>query len=427
MKTGDIAKINKTNFRWVIVALLFFATTVNYFDRFLMGVMAPFLEQEIGWTELEYGYIVFSFQIAYGIGTLLAGYIIDRLGTRWGFPLAVGLWSIASMMHAAARSWFGFALARLGLGLSEAGNFPAAIKTVAEWFPKKERALATGLFNGGSNVGAILAPVLIPVIIAALDSWKWVFILSGFLGFFWMIFWLIFYKNPRESRYVNHAEIMYIEEGEGESDKSSISWMKLLKFRQTWAVALGKLFADPVWYFYLFWGAKFLNSKFGIDLKELALPLVIIYVVADLGGIAGGAVSSFLMKRGKSVNFSRKTTMLGSAILVLPVMTVPYYTSLSLSVGLIALAAAAHCSWSANIFTVASDLFPKKVVATVTGFATTISTIGGMLMALAVGYILNESGKEGYNIAFAIASCGYLFGIGIIHWLVPRMKPITDI
>ncbi len=417
----------KTNFRWVIVALLFFATTVNYFDRLLIGILAPLLEKEFGWTELEYGYIVFSFQLSYGVGTLLAGYIIDRLGTRWGFALAVGLWSIASMFHAGARSWFGFALARVGLGLSEAGNFPAAIKTVAEWFPKKERAFATGLFNGGSNVGAIMAPILIPVIIAFSGSWKWVFILSGFLGFFWLIFWLILYRSPRNSKFTNQAEIEFIEDGEQEVKTAHISWVKLLKYRQTWAVALGKLFADPVWYFYIFWGAKFLNAKFGVDLSELALPLVSIYVVSYFGGIAGGATSSLLMKKGRSVNFSRKITMLGSALLVLPVMTVPYYSSIFVSVAFISLAAAAHCSWSANIFTVVSDLFPKRMVATVTGFATTISTLGGMLMALLVGYLLNEEGTEGYNIAFAVASCGYLIGIGIIHFLVPKMTPLKEI
>ncbi len=422
--TGKTIQNKKTNFRWAIVGLLFFATTVNYFDRFLMGILAPLLETEIGWTEIQYGYIVASFQFAYAIGTLLIGYVIDRLGTRWGFALSVTLWSIASMLHAAARNWVGFALARVGLGLSEAGNFPAAVKTIAEWFPKKERAFATGLFNGGSNVGAIMAPLLIPLIIAQFGSWRWVFVLSGLLGFFWLIFWLIFYNKPRQSKFVNQAEIDFIEDGEPEIENINISWIKLLKYRQTWAVALGKLFADPVWWFYLYWGAKFLNSKFGIDLKELALPLVTIYVVADFGGIIGGAISSRLIKKGKTVNFSRKITMLGSALLVLPVMTVPYYSSIFLSVAFIALAAAAHCSWSANIFTVVSDLFPKQVVATVTGFATTVSTIGGMIMALFVGYLLNESGSEGYNIAFAVASFGYLIGIGVIHLLVPKMKPI---
>ena len=419
--------MKKTNFRWAIVGLLFFATTVNYFDRFIMGILAPDLQIEIGWTELEYGYIVFSFQIAYAIGTLLAGYVIDRLGTRWGFALAVTLWSIASMLHSAARSWIGFALARVGLGLSEAGNFPAAIKTVAEWFPKKERALATGLFNGGSNIGAILAPLTIPLIIASFGSWKWVFILSGFLGFFWLIFWLILYRQPRQAKFVNQEELDYIEDGEEEEEAVKVHWTKLLKHRQTWAVALGKLFADPVWWFYLYWGAKFLNAKFDVDLKGLALPLVSIYVIADLGGIAGGAISSRFMKLGRSANFARKATMLGSALLVLPVMTVPYYSSIFISVALIALAAAAHCSWSANIFTMVTDLFPKQVVATATGFATTVSTAGGMLMALLVGYVLNESGTEGYNIAFAVASCGYLIGIAVIHLLVPNLKPITKL
>jgi ACS family hexuronate transporter-like MFS transporter len=355
------------------------------------------------------------------------GYVIDRVGTRVGFALAVTLWSLASMLHAAARSWVGFALARIGLGLSEAGNFPAAVKTVAEWFPKKDRAFATGLFNGGSNVGAILAPILIPLIIGAFGSWRWVFVLSGFLGFFWLIFWLIFYRKPRESRFVNPSELDYIEDGEPATEQTKISWFRLLKYRQTWAVALGKLLADPVWYFYLFWGAKFLNTKFGIDLKEMALPLVAIYVIADLGGITGGAVSSLLMRKGKSLNVSRKMTMLGSALLVLPVMTVPYHDSLFLSVALIALAAAAHCSWSANIFTVISDLFPTQVVGSVTGFATTVSTLGGMITALLIGFALNESSQGGYEIAFKVASFGYLVGILVIHLLVPRMKPITKI
>lgn len=419
--------IKKTNFRWAVVALLFFATTINYFDRFLMGILAPLLETEIGWTEQEYGYIIAAFQFAYATGTLLMGYVIDRIGTRWGFAIAVTFWSLASMLHAAARSWIGFAFARIGLGLSEAGNFPAAIKTVAEWFPKKERAFATGLFNGGSNVGAIMAPLLIPLIISAFGSWKWVFILSGFLGFFWLIFWLILYKNPKESRFTNEAEIEYIQDGEPELKKEKVNWLNLLKYKQTWAVALGKLLADPVWYFYLFWGAKFLNSKFGLNLSEMALPLVSIYVIADFGGIFGGGISSLLMKQGKSVNYARKITMLGSALLVLPVMTVPYYDSVFISVALIALAAAAHCSWSANIFTVISDLFPKNVVGSVTGFATTVSTIGGIITALLIGYALNESGPAGYKIAFAVASCGYLIGIVIIHLLVPKMEPLSKI
>ena len=418
--------MKKTNFRWVVAGLLFLATTINYFDRFLMGILAPLLENEIGWSEQQYGYIVASFQLAYAAGTLLMGYVIDKIGTRWGFALAVSFWSLASMVHAAARNWICFALARIGLGLSEAGNFPAAIKTVAEWFPKKERAFATGLFNGGSNVGAILAPITIPFIIAQFGSWRWVFILSGFLGFFWLIFWLWFYRKPNKSKYVNKAEIDFIQDGEPEEIKNKVSWIGLLKYKQTWAVALGKLLADPVWWFYLYWGAKFLNSKFGIDLKEMALPLVSIYVIADLGGIFGGGISSLLIKRGKTINYARKITMLGAALLVVPVMLVPYFTSMVVAVGFIALAAAAHCAYTANLFTVISDLFPKKVVGSVTGFGTTVSTLGGMLTAILIGRVLEQAGPEGYKIAFAVASCGYLVAVGIIHILVPKMTPIKN-
>jgi ACS family hexuronate transporter-like MFS transporter len=416
---------HKTNFRWVIVAILFLATTINYFDRFILGIMAPLLEKEIGWNEIQYGYIVSAFQMAYAAGTLVAGYFIDKIGTRWGFALAVGLWSIASMTHAAARSWIGFAIARSGLGLSEAGNFPASIKTIAEWFPRKERAFATGLFNGGASLGSVLAPVFIPFIIVSSGSWKWVFIVSGILGLIWIILWIVFYSLPGDNRFVNRSEAAYIEDDPSENDKVKISWWRLIQFRQTWAIALGKLFSDPVWYFYLFWGAKFLNSKFGIDLKEMALPLVSIYTVSYLGGILGGAVSSSLIAQGKSVNFSRKITLLGSALFVLPVMTVPYYSSQFFSVALIALAAAAHCSWSATIFTFASDLFPKNLVASVTGFATTISTLGGLLSAILIGSALNESSTNGYQLAFAVSSVFYLIGLIIIHILVPRMKPIS--
>jgi ACS family hexuronate transporter-like MFS transporter len=414
----------KTHFRWAILALLFFATTINYFDRFLIGILAPLLETEIGWNELEYGYIVFSFQLAYAVGTLLLGFVIDRIGTRWGLAIAVGAWSLASMLHAAAASWIGFALARVGLGLAEAGNFPSSIKTVAEWFPRKERAFAVGLFNGGSNVGAILAPLLIPLIISYLGSWKWVFILSGVFGFIWLLFWLLYYSAPHESRFVDASELDHIKENELAQEDASISWYRILKYRQTWAIAIGKLLADPVWWFYLFWGAKFLHSRFNINLQGLALPLISIYLVADLGGIAGGAMSSYLLKRGMTVNFARKITMLVSSLLVLPVMTVPYHSSLAISVALIALAAAAHCAWSANIFTMVSDLFPKQWVATVTGFATCVSTLGGMLAALLTGYVLNEAGTGGYKAAFAVASAGYVIGFAIMHLLVPRMQRI---
>lgn len=416
---------NKTNFRWVIVAMLFLSTTINYFDRVLIGILAPNLGAEFGWNEQEYGYIVFAFQLTYAIGTFIMGYVIDRLGTRWGFALAVFLWGLASTSHALARSWMGFAFARMGLGIGQAANFPASIKTVAEWFPPKERAFATGLFNGGSNFGQVLAPLLIPVILLLFFSWKFVFVFSGILSALWLVMWLIVYRTPEESRFVNQEERDYILDGSGKPEKVKIPWSRLVLYRQTWAVALGKLFADPVWYFYLFWGAKFLHAKFGINLSGLALPLVTIYVVAYCGGIGGGAMSSWLLRRGKSVNFARKITMLVSAILVLPVMMVPFLDSITACVALIALAAAAHNSWSANIFTVASDLFPKSVVGSVIGFATTISGIAAMITSLLIGYALNKSGTDGYVFPFVIASFGYLIGIAIVHRLSPTMKPVS--
>lgn len=417
--------IHRTRFRWVIAALLFYSTTIVYFDRVILGILAPFITEEIGWSEQEYGYVVFAFQLTYAIGPLFIGYVIDRLGTRLGFSLAVIVWALASLSHALARSWLGFAFARLGLGIGQSANFPASIKIIAEWFPQKERAYATGVFNGGSNIGQVIAPLLIPVVLYLFTSWQYVFALSLVLSAIWLVLWLILFKSPQKSRFVNAAEREYIAGDSGNLESIKVSWKKLVKFRQTWVVALGKLFADPVWYFYLFWGAKFLNARFGVELKGLALPLVIIYVVAWSGGMAGGAVSSYLLKKGKSTNFSRKTTMLGTALLVLPVMLVPFIDSLPVCVGLIALAAAAHNSWSANIFTVASDLFPKKIVGSVIGFSTTVSSIGGMGTSLLIGYVLNESGPDGYVFPFVIAAFGYLAGLLVIHLISPAMKPVS--
>lgn len=415
----------KTNFRWVIVALLFYSTTIVYFDRVILGILAPYITGEIGWSEQEYGYVVFAFQLTYAIGPLFIGYVIDRLGTRRGFSLAVVVWAIASLSHAAARSWLGFAIARLGLGIGQSANFPASIKTVAEWFPQKERAVATGVFNGGSNIGQVLAPLLIPVILYFFVSWQYVFVVSLVMSVVWLALWLIFFRPAQESRFVNDAEREYISSDTGDLEKVKVPWKELVKYRQTWAVALGKLFADPVWYFYLFWGAKFLNARFGVELKGLALPLVVIYLVAWCGGMAGGAISSYLLKKGKPANFSRKITMLGTALLVLPVMLVPFIDSLPVCVGLIALAAAAHNSWSANIFTVASDLFPKKIVGSVIGFSTTVSSIAGMITALLIGYALNEAGTDGYVFPFVIAAFGYLIGLLAIHLVSPKLKPVT--
>ncbi len=424
-KNSNGTALKRSGFRWIIVALLFYSTTIVYFDRVILGILAPSLTDEFGWSEQQYSYIVFAFQLTYAIGPMIIGYLIDRLGTRWGFSLAVVVWGIASLSHAAARSWLGFAFARLGLGIGQSANFPASIKTVAEWFPQKERAYATGLFNGGSNIGQVIAPLLIPVVLYVTGAWQYVFVLSLVMSMSWLVLWLIFFRSPRESRFVNQAELAYIESDKGNLEEVKIPWKNLVRHRQTWIVALGKLFADPVWYFYLFWGAKFLNARFGIELKGLALPLVIIYVFAFGGGIAGGAVSSWLLKKGKNANFSRKITMLGTALLVLPVMLVPFIQSLPVCVGLIALAAAAHNSWSANIFTVASDLFPKKMVGSVIGFSTTVSSIVAMGTALLIGMALEQAGTDGYVFPFVIAAFGYLVGLLVIHLISPNMKPVS--
>jgi ACS family hexuronate transporter-like MFS transporter len=414
----------KSNFRWVIVALLFYSTTIVYFDRVILGILAPYISSEIGWSEQEYGYVVFAFQLSYAVGPLFIGMLIDRLGTRLGFSLAVIFWSLASLSHSFAHSWMGFALARLGLGIGQSANFPASIKTVAEWFPQKDRAYVTGIFNGGSNMGQILAPLVIPLVLYYFTSWRYVFVLSMALSTIWLILWLLLFRSPNKNKYVNKAELNYIQSNSEEMEKIKVPWKELIKYRQTWVVALGKLFADPVWYFYIFWGAKFLNARFGIELKGLALPLIIIYMLAWFGGIAGGAVSSYFLKKGKTTNFSRKITMLGTAALVLPVMLVPFIDSLPACVALIALAAAAHNSWSANIFTVASDLFPKKIVGSVIGFSTTVSSIMGMITALLIGYALNEAGTEGYVFPFVIAAFGYLTGLLVIHLVSPNLKPL---
>jgi MFS transporter, ACS family, hexuronate transporter len=415
----------KTNFRWIIVALLFYSTTIVYFDRVILGILAPFITDEVGWSEQEYSYVVFAFQLTYAIGPFLAGYVIDRLGTRWGFSIAVLLWSLASLSHSTARSWIGFAIARMGLGLGQSANFPASIKTVAEWFPQKERAFATGVFNGGSNMGQVVAPLIIPLVLLYFTRWQYVFVLSLILSILWLILWLLFFSKPEKSRFVNKQELQHIEQDGSLTETLDIPWLRLAFMRQTWVVAGGKLFADPVWYFYLFWGAKFLHARYDVNLSGLALPLVIIYVVAYGGGIVGGAVSSWLLRQGKTANFARKITLLGSALLVLPVMMVPFINSLYASVGLIALAAAAHNSWSANIFTIASDLFPKKIVGSVIGFSTTVSSLVSMGTALLIGYALSEAGTDGYVYPFVIAAFGYLAGVLAIHLISPELKPVS--
>jgi len=318
---------NTGNYRWRILVLIFFATTINYIDRQIIGMLKPFIAEDLGWTEAGYGYIVTAFQIAYAIGLLVAGRILDKIGTKSGYTIAIALWSLAAMAHAAARSVFSFAVVRFLLGLGESANFPAAVKSVAEWFPKKERALATGLFNSGSSIGAIVAPIVVTSI-TLVYGWQWAFIITGALGFVWIIFWLIFYKLPQTHSKLSEAEYFYIHSDQENSDEKPMSWRKIILYKQTKAICLARFVTDWVWWFFLFWGPAFLNKTFGVNLKEVVLPLIIIYTVAGIGGISMGWLSSYFMKSGKSIDYSRKTSILICAIIVLPIIASPLINNL---------------------------------------------------------------------------------------------------
>jgi ACS family hexuronate transporter-like MFS transporter len=415
--------------RWLICGLLFFATTVNYMDRQVLALLKPTLQLQFGWTEVGYSNIVLAFQFAYGVGLLLVGKLIDKLGTRKGFSLAVLAWSAAAMAHAAASSVFQFAVARVGLGLGEAGSFPSSIKAVAEWFPKRERALATGLFNSGSNLGAIVPSLVVPWITLRY-GWRMAFIATGALGFVWLLAWLALYRRPEDDKTISAAERAYIKSDLDRDDDSrdraaarptTIPLRKLLTVRQAWAIALGKFFTDPIWWVYLFWMPDFLNRNLGLNLAGTRLPLFVIYSGACVGSIGGGWLSGSLLKRGWTVNGSRKTALLTCALAVTPIMIAAHTKTAWLAVLVIALAAGAHQGWSANIYTLASDMFPKNAVASVVGFGTMAGSISGMLVAKAVGYILQGTGS--YVPVFLMAGLAYLVAFGFIQVLAPRLQP----
>ncbi len=415
---GEGAVAKRGYVRWIVCVLLLFATTINYIDRQVLGILAPTLQREIGWSEVEYGYIVTAFQAAYAIGLLIVGRILDVIGTKLGFAVAIVVWSLAAMAHALARTPLGFGIARFGLGLGEAGNFPAAIKTVAEWFPKRERALATGIFNGGSNLGAIVAPAIVPVI-ALTWSWQAAFLITGLIGFLWLFAWLWLYNPPERHKRLSAGELAYIRSDEDEAI-TPVPWLRIIGLRQTWAFAIGKFLTDPVWWFYLYWIPKFLNEKHGLTLSKLGPPLITIYLVADIGSIGGGWLSSRLLKKGWSANAARKTAMLVCALAVVPIMFASQVTSLWAAVALVSLAAAAHQGWSANIFTTASDMFPRRAVGSVVGLGGMAGAVGGMLIATATGHILELTGN--YHIVFFLAGIAYLVALAVIHLLVPRLQ-----
>jgi len=437
------------NFRWVICTLLFFAATVNYVDRQVLGILKKSLTDEFGWSEIDYGWIVFSFQTAYAIGLLFVGRLMDRFGTKKGFATSITVWSLAAMAHAWALpigaggaailnlfgyispstafvSVLGFMIVRFVLGLGEAGNFPASIKTVAEWFPKKERALATGIFNSGTNIGALATPLIVPWI-AITWGWYEAFILTGVIGFIWLGFWLLIYRRPEDHPRLSKAELAYIQSDPIEPTVR-IPWKRLFPHRQTWAFAIGKFLTDPIWWVYLFWLPDFLQKQHGLDLKSFGLPIAVIYIIADVGSIGGGYLSSKMIKMGWSINRSRKTAMLICALAVVPIVIASTTSSLWLAVVLIGIAAAAHQGWSANIFTLSSDMFPKQAVGSVVGIGGMFGAIGGMVISPLVGWILettktpaNPNGS--YFIIFTIAASAYLVALLVIHLLAPRLEP----
>lgn len=416
------------NVRWVIVALLFFATTINYIDRQVIGILKPTLQGELGWSEIDYGMIVFWFQAAYAIGLLACGPVIDRVGSRLGYAAAITLWSLAAVAHALVRSPGGFAVARFALGLGEAANFPAAIKSVAEWFPKKERALAAGILNAGANVGAIATPIVVPII-ALKYGWRAAFVITGALGFVWLAAWLVFYRAPERHPRVSARELAYIgADQDNDTGTAPIPWRRLFRYRGTWAFLTAKFLTDPVWYLFLFWLPDFFAKRHGLDLKTFGPPLIAVYLLADVGSIGGGWLSSALIKRGFSVNAGRKLALLASAVLVVPIVFASTVSSLISAVAIIGLAAAAHQGWSSNLYTMVSDTFPKSSVASVMGIGGAAGAVGGMIMARYVGQVLETVGS--YLPIFLWAGSAYLVALAIVHILLPRLEdappPRTD-
>ena len=411
-----------SNVRWIICALLFLATTINYIDRQIIGILKPTLQGELGWSETDYGTIVFWFQAAYAIGLLACGPLIDRIGSRMGYAAAIALWSFAAMLHAFARTPFGFAGARFLLGLGESANFPAAIKTVAEWFPRHERALAAGILNAGANVGALTTPIVVPLL-TIYFGWEAAFIVTGLLGFAWLLAWLGFYRAPAAHPRVSPSELAYIEADAEVEPTIRTPWRALFAQRPTWAFATAKLLTDPVWYLFLFWLPDLLSKQYGLDLKTFGPPLIVIYLLADAGSIGGGWLSSALLKRGWSVDRARKTALLVCALCVVPVVFAAGASDLWMAVAILGLAAAAHQGWSSNLYAIVSDSVPRGSVASVMGIGGAAGAVGGMIMAKYVGHVLDSTGS--YWPVLLWASSAYLIALVLIHLLLPRIGAAT--
>jgi len=410
-----------TSIRWRICALLFFANTINYMDRQVLSYLAPLLQTKIGWDEIQYGYIVVAFQAAYAMGLLAAGGIIDAIGVRLGYALSIGLWSLSAISHAFARSALTFGICRFFLGLGESGNFPAAIKTVAEWFPKRERALATGLFNSGTSVGAILVPLTVPWIAEHL-GWQWAFVFTGCFSMIWLVVWYTTYRSPASHTGCSEQELLHIRSDAGDV-LTKVPWIRLLGYRQSWALLIGKGLTDPVWWFLLFWLPKYFSADYGLKVTGLAAPIIAIYVAACIGSIYGGWLPAQFIRMGLSIKLARRLAMLACALCITPIMFIGVIHTLWLAVAVISLAAAAHQGWSANIYTLASDIFPRSFIGSVTGFAGFGGAIGGMLAAWIVGMVLQST--HSYSAIFFVAGTAYLVALGIIQLLVPRNDLVT--
>jgi ACS family hexuronate transporter-like MFS transporter len=426
-----MSKTGTGNYRWFIAFLLFAATTINYIDRQIFGLLKPELEKIFSWTEIDYSRIVMVFTACYAFGQLFYGRVIDRVGTKLGYTISVTVWSIAAMLHATVRTTFGFGMIRGLLGLGESGNYPGGVKTAAEWFPQKERALAIGILDAGSNIGACVGPLLVPFSLARY-GWQAAFLVTGSLGFIWLALWLIFYEIPSRQKRLSAKEFDYIHSDIADKEESStgkVSWGKLLKLKQTWAFIVGKFFTDPIWFFFLFWLPSYFNSYFHLDLKKPGLPLVIVYAGTMIGSLGGGYLSSWLIKKGLPVYKARKRALLLSAFLVIPIIATRFTTDMWVVIALISVSVAANQAWSANIFAIVPDMFPKRAISSVVGLGGMAGAIGSVLLPLFVGYILDHYKAignivGGYNIIFLICGSSFLIAWLIIHLIVPKMDKV---
>ena len=407
--------------RWTICAMLFVATSINYMDRQVIAILKPTLEHSIGLTEVNYGYIVDAFQIAYAIGLLAAGRLIDKLGTRIGYMLVMAVWSLSAMGHALASTALQFGFARFFLGLGESGNFPAAIKTVAEWFPQNERSLATGIFNSGANVGAILAPLIVPWVTLRY-GWHLAFLTTGLFSTLWILWWFRRYRKPTDHPTLTGEELRHIDQEAAVEMGPAVPWRRLLSFRQTWAFTIAKFLTDPIWYFYLFWLPSYFSAKFNLDLSHLGLPLIIVYNVSALGSIGGGWLPETFRRMGLSSNYARLAAMLFCAALVVPIYTASAVKSVWTAIALISVAAGAHQGWSANLFTTSSDMFPRSAVGSVVGIGGMAGSAGSALFALFAGHVLQLT--HSYASLFGIAASAYLLALLILYLLAPGLRKV---